>query len=182
MTAVLSHTHTPAAASQRQLYEAHCRRIYSACLRIIGNAPDAEEAMHDAFLKIFANLHKAGHGDGFYAWSQSIAIRTAIDRIRKKKIAFEPVENLSLPDNEPDDATDDTLLTVEHIRECLGRLPDGYRIILSLRLFEEYDFAAIADALHIKESTVRSQFARGRQKLIHLLQNKTPAIKKQISV
>ena len=159
------------AAQQTQLYNAHYRRIYNTCLRIIGNMPDAEEAMHDAFLKIFAHVHKITGEKAFYAWSQSIAIRTAIDRVRKKKIYFEPVESLAIMHETPVEE-DPATWSVEAIKQKLKALPDGYRIILSMRLFEEYSFEDIAGALKIKESTVRSQFARGRQKLLQSLKNK----------
>ncbi|MDR0582264.1 MAG: RNA polymerase sigma factor [Prevotellaceae bacterium] len=153
------------AASQTQLYNTHYRRIYNTCLRIIGNTPEAEEAMHDAFLKIFAHVHKITGEKAFYAWSQSIAIRTAIDRVRKKKIRFEPVENLAVMDETPEEDAP-AAWSVEAIKQKLMALPDGYRIILSMRLFEECSFEEIAAALKIKESTVRSQFARGRRKLV----------------
>ncbi|MDR3351045.1 MAG: RNA polymerase sigma factor [Prevotellaceae bacterium] len=159
------------AALQTKLYNTHYRRIYNTCLRIIGNRPEAEEAMHDAFLKIFKHVHKITGEKDFYAWSQSIAIRTAIDRIRKKKIYFEPVDNLAVTD-EPPEEENPAGWSVEAIKQTLDGLPDGYRIILSMRLFEDCSFEAIAGALKIKESTVRSQFARGRQKLLQLLKSK----------
>jgi RNA polymerase sigma-70 factor (ECF subfamily) len=171
MLTIFSTCHSQTAAVQTQLYNAHYRRIYNTCLRIIGNTPEAEEAMHDVFLKIFAHVHKISGEKSFYAWSQSIAIRTAIDRVRKKKIYFEPVENLAVMDETPEEE-DATAWSVEAIKQKLNELPDGYRIILSMRLFEDCSFPDIAVALKIKESTVRSQFARGRQKLLQLLKSK----------
>ncbi|MDR3133064.1 MAG: RNA polymerase sigma factor [Prevotellaceae bacterium] len=157
------------AARQKQLYNAHYRRIYNTCLRIIGHAPEAEEAMHDAFLKIFKHVHKITGEKAFYAWSQSIAIRTAIDRVRKKKIYFEPVQDVAEETPEEESAVQ---WSVAAVKQKLNELPDGYRIILSMRLFEECCFEEIAAALKIKESTVRSQFARGRKKLLQLLEHR----------
>ena len=150
------------------LYNAHYKRIYNTCLRIIGNSMEAEEAMHDTFLKIFANYHQIQNEKAFYSWSKSIAVHTAIDRIRKKKIYFESVENLAIIDEEQIDENEITL-TVEKIKQKLVELADGYRIILSMRLFENYSFEEIAETLQIKESSVRSQYVRGREKLVQLL-------------
>jgi len=61
---------------------------------------------------------------------------------------------------------------VEAIRRELNNLPDGYRIVLLMRLFEECEFEEIARTLQIKESTVRSQYARGREKLASMLKSK----------
>jgi RNA polymerase sigma-70 factor (ECF subfamily) len=161
------------AATPTQLYQAHYRRLYNVCLRIVGNAMDAEEAMHDSFLKIFDRRETLLDEQAFLAWSQRIAIRTAIDRVRKKKIRFEPVDGLAMADETPDDDNNPIPLTVAAIKQALAELPDGYRVILSLRLFERYTFPDIAEALAIKESTVRSQYARGRQKLAEKLKERT---------
>ena len=156
-------------AFQRELYQLHYRRIYNTCLRIIGNSMDAEEAMQDVFLKLFDNIDNLQDEGAFYSWSQSVAIRTAIDRVRRKKPVFESVENLSIADDEPDE---ETALSVESIKSEMNKLPDGYRIVLSMRLFEECEFEEIARMLQIKESTVRSQYIRGRDKLAKMLKSK----------
>ena len=128
---------------------------------------DAEETMHDVFLKLFDNLDNLQDEKAFISWSRSIAIRTSIDRVRKKKPIFEPIDNLSIADEEVSD--EETKLSVEVIRHELNNLPDGYRIILTMRLFEECEFEEIARAMQIKESTVRSQYVRGREKLANML-------------
>jgi len=129
---------------------------------------DAEEAMHDVFLKIFEKIDDLQDEKLFVAWSQRIAIRTSIDRVRKKKPIFEQVDNLAIAEEEPDESPE---LTVEAVKRELERLPDGYRIVLSMRLFEECEFDEIAKVLQIKESTVRSQYVRGRDKLAKMLTN-----------
>ena len=154
------------ATFQQELYQLHYRRIYNTCLRIIGNPMDAEEAMHDVFLKLFDHLDDLQDEKAFCSWSRSIAIRTAIDRSRRKKQVFEQVDDLLIADDEPDEEME---LSVEAIKRELNRLPDGYRIVLSMRLFEECEFEEIARMLQIRESTVRSQYARGREKLANRL-------------
>ena len=129
---------------------------------------DAEEVMHDVFLKIFEKIDDLQDEKLFVAWSQRIAIRTSIDRVRKKKPIFEQVDNLAIAEEEPDESPE---LTVEAVKRELERLPDGYRIVLSMRLFEECEFDEIAKVLQIKESTVRSQYVRGRDKLAKMLTN-----------
>jgi len=154
---------------QKELYQLHYRRIYNTCLRIIGNSMDAEEVMHDVFLKLFGNIDNLQNEDAFYSWSQSIAVRTSIDKVRKNKPLFEPVDNLSVADEDPDEEME---LSVESIKQELNNLPDGYRIVVSMRLFEECEFEEIAQVLQIKESTARSQYIRGRDKLANMLKSK----------
>lgn len=153
----------------QEIYQRHYLRIYNTCLRIIGNSMDAEEAMHDTFLKIFDHMDHLQDEKAFYSWSQNIAVRTAIDRVRKKKPVFEPVDNLSIAVEEPDEEPE---LSVESIKREMNNLPEGYRIVLSMRLFEECEFEEIAQALKIKVSTARSQYVRGRDKLAKILKSK----------
>jgi RNA polymerase sigma-70 factor (ECF subfamily) len=155
--------------SQRELYRLHYRRIYNTCLSIIGNSMDAEEVMQDVFLKLFDNIDNLQDEKAFYSWSRSIAIRTSIDRLRKSKPDFEPVDNLFIADEEPDEEME---LSVESIKRELNNLPEGYRIVVSMRLLEECEFEEIAQALQIKESTARSQYIRGRDKLANMLKSK----------
>ena len=156
-------------AFQRELYLLHYRRIYNTCLRIIGNSMDAEEAMHDVFLKLFESIDDLQDEKAFVSWSRSIAIRTSIDRVRRKKPIFGQIDNmLVIADEEPDEIPE---LSVETVKCAMSSLPDGYRIVLSMRLFDECEFEEIAEALQIKESTVRSQYVRGRDKLAAMLKS-----------
>ena len=59
---------------------------------------------------------------------------------------------------------------VEEIKKAIEKLPDGYRILLSLYLIEGYDHDEISEILSISSSTSRSQLSRARQKLINELQ------------
>jgi len=130
---------------------------------------DAEEAMHDVFLKLFDHIDDLQDEKTFLSWSQRIAIHTSIDRVRRKKPIFVPIDHLSIPDEETDEEPE---FFVEDIKRELNQLPDGYRIVLSMRLFEECEFDEIAKTLQIKESTVRSQYVRGREKLAYQLKIK----------
>lgn len=57
-----------------------------------------------------------------------------------------------------------------YITECVQRLPEKYRAIIHLHYYEEYSQKEIADMLHMKENTVASRLARGREKLKKMLE------------
>ena len=59
--------------------------------------------------------------------------------------------------------------TVDMIKQKMKQMPDGYRTVLSLYLFEGYDHEEIAEILGVAQSTVRTQYIRARQKLLQLL-------------
>ena len=73
-----------------------------------------------------------------------------------------------LPDeNEMNEA--DIWYTVDMIKQTMQQLPDGYRTVLSLYLFEGYDHEEISEILGVAQSTVRTQYIRAKQKLLKLL-------------
>jgi len=55
------------------------------------------------------------------------------------------------------------------IKQKMQQLPDGYRTVLSLYLFEGYDHEEISQILGVAQSTVRTQYIRAKQKLLKLL-------------
>ena len=151
-------------AAQQELYRRFARPLYAACLRIIGRPEEAEEAMQDSFLKIFTHLEQYHEEMSFEGWIRQIAVRTAIDRLRQRSEELElPTDNL--PDL-PEEEEEEPLYTIEQIKQAMEKLPEGYRVVLSLYLFEGYDMEEIAQILHVKPASVRSQYLRGKRKLI----------------
>jgi len=73
-----------------------------------------------------------------------------------------------LPDEKELDETD-IWYTVDMIKQTMQQLPDGYRTVLSLYLFEGYDHEEISEILGVAQSTVRTQYVRAKQKLLKLL-------------
>ena len=152
--------------SLMRLYDLCCDAVYNASYRIVLNAQDAEEITQDAFLKTFANLSSfEGSERDFVSWVKTIAINKSIDLFRKhsKEPFYEEIDNTA--DQIDDDDTDFEDFPIEKIKEALNNLPDGYRLTITMRLIEGMEFSEIAEKMGIKESTVRSQYARGLGKL-----------------
>lgn len=88
-------------SSQLKLYKQYAQRLYIACLRIVGNSSEAEEAMQDSFLKIFTRLDQYHDGQCFEAWMHRIAIHTAIDYVRRQAPDQEELsDNLAEPETD----------------------------------------------------------------------------------
>ena len=157
-------------SAQLALYKQFATRLYNVCLRIIGNPQDAEEAMQDSFLKVFTRLEQYQAGTSFEAWLQQIAVRTAIDYIRRQL-----PEGEDLTDDYAELADDDTpdeeelQCSVAQVKAACQQLSAGYRVVLSLYLFEGYDMEEIASILNIRPASVRSQYLRGKRKLLEQL-------------
>jgi RNA polymerase sigma-70 factor (ECF subfamily) len=163
---------------QEVIYRQHYKFLFNICYRIIGNKMDAENVMQECFMKIFDNLNKLKDKNKFIAWIKSIAVNKSIDFVRKKKIVFEDIdENIEeideyetlMPYASNEEMNEN--ITVERICKAIQELPDGYRTILSLHLFEDYSFDEIAKMLKIKQVSVRTQYSRGRKKVLEKLRD-----------
>ena len=151
--------------SLMRLYDLCCDAVFNASYRIVLNTQDAEEITQDAFLKTFSSLDSfEGTERDFVAYVKTIAINRSIDLFRRhsKEPFYEEIDNTA---DQIEDDTDYEDFPIEKIKEALNNLPDGYRLTITLRLLDGMEFSEIAERMGIKESTVRSQYARGLEKL-----------------
>jgi RNA polymerase sigma factor (sigma-70 family) len=161
-----------------ELYRYFYRAIYTTCYRILKNADVAEDVMQETFITAFEKIETFKGESTFGAWLKRIAVNKSIDALRRNLSIFQPM-NDALENSIPEDSdhsafekNDQVLEKVEIIKKALGLLPDGYRVVLSLYLFEGYDHEEIAQILGISESTSRSQYTRAKQKLIDSINKK----------
>ena len=154
------------------LYDRYSRRLFHTALRIVGDAMEAEEAMQDAFLK-FARMRSCPQtAHQIEAWLVKTCVRGAIDRLRRRRKRASFLSELSESGWSEllDDSAGEAAVRVARIKAGLNELPDGCRLILSLCLFEGYDYAEIAEITGLKTSSVRSQYTRAKGKLLEKLQ------------
>ncbi len=154
-----------------RIYDEHAFRLYNMSLRILGDSCEAEEIMHDSLLQYYGMKDKSEILD-IRKWLSSVCIRKSIDRLRKRRRFKDFLEDYEDPAMDDADYEDYTL-EVENIRKALSCIPDNYRLILSLHLFDGYDYQEISQIAGIKEVTVRSLYMRGRRKLAEYLKNRS---------
>ncbi|HRO69620.1 MAG TPA: RNA polymerase sigma factor, partial [Chitinophagaceae bacterium] len=144
--------------------------MYNTSLRITGNSADAEDILQESFIDAFEQLQSFEGRSTFGAWLKQIVVYKSIGLLRKKRIIFTELiieaEDLAEEDSAGENEID---YTVAAIKEAIAGLPDGYRAVLSLYLVEGYDHEEISEILSISHSTVRTQYIRGKQKLLQLL-------------
>ena len=155
-----------------KVYDAMSRRLYNISLRIVGNSADAEEIMHDTILQLWKFGRKHEIID-LVKWLSSICIRKSIDKLRERHRWKDLLENYEDPILEEPE-TENFEYDIKTIRNALSSLPDHYRAIVSLHLFEGYDYQEISQITGTNENTIRSLYMRGRQKLAAAIKQNTP--------
>jgi RNA polymerase sigma-70 factor (ECF subfamily) len=159
--------------AQEQLYRLYYKAMYNISFRLLNNRFEAEDVMQEAFLSAFLKMKSYRGEVTFGTWLKRIVINRAIDVLRTRKMVFEEVdektEDMTVQDAVDEVEPKETAAAVRRIREAMEMLPDGYRLVLSLYLFEGYDHLEIAQILNISESTSRSQLARAKKRLADMI-------------
>ncbi len=162
------------ASAIEALYDRFAPKFLGICYRYCGNREDAEDVLHDGFIKIIQNLDKFKiRSDGsFEAWMKRIIVNTALNSLRdraKEKgfIDIDPIiDKLDLQEEEvfnPDELYQ--LIGQEKIMELVCTLPTGYRMVFNMYVFEQYSHKDIASSLQCSESTSKSQLSKARAML-----------------
>ena len=154
--------------AQRQFYKAYYKMVYNSCYRILPNPMDAEDCMQETFIKAFDKINTLKDMP-VEAWLRRIAINTALDKLKQDKMIWEDIKEQHYSYIEETSDEDCSEWQVEQVKFAITKLPEAFRIVLSLYLFEGYDHQEIAEILSLKETTVRSQYARAKQRLIEII-------------
>lgn len=165
--------------AQFQVYKLYYKAMFNTSQRIVNDDMEAEDVMQEAFLSAFEKINTYSGSVSFGAWLKKIVVNRSLDALGKRKAVFEDIDSHAeiRDDSHEDAAYNEELATkVEEVKAAIERLPEGYRVILSLYLIEGYDHDEIAEMLHISSSTSRSQLSRAKQKLVSELKNR----KKQV--
>ena len=151
-----------------ELYRKYSKAMYNTSLRIVNNTGDAEDVVQEAFTDAFRSLEDFHYKSTFGAWLKRIVINKSINYLRKRKMDMIDIDKTNIGHLPEEDTTDEQeiQMKVEDIKKAVGLLPNGYRTVLTLYLFEGYDQEEIAEILQVSHATVRTQYMRAKQKLV----------------
>jgi RNA polymerase sigma-70 factor (ECF subfamily) len=122
---------------------------------------DAEDTLHDGFMKVFNNI-KQYKGDGpFEGWMRRIMVNTALEKYRRDQKLSVITEQIRY---ESSDSIEHILeeIASEEIMEVVHGLTPQYRMTFLLYAIEGYNHKEIAEKLNITEGTSKSNLSRAR--------------------
>jgi RNA polymerase sigma-70 factor, ECF subfamily len=160
-------------AAFAELYSMHKRRIYSLCLRMVGNVAEAEDLTQEAFLQLHRKIATFRGESAFSTWLHRLSINVVLMHLRRKGLqltsldeAMEPApderpgRSFGAPDLVLSGAIDRLVL-----ERAIGDLPAGYRLIFVLHDIEGYEHNEIAAMLDCSIGNSKSQLHKARLKL-----------------
>jgi RNA polymerase sigma-70 factor (ECF subfamily) len=148
--------------AQKALFDIYAPKLLVICLRYMKEMPRAQDALQDAFVKIYAHLPSYKFEGVFEGWVKKITVNTCLDQLRKDK---KLLSDISLDDESFKIAHQDhslEKLMADDLLKLVQSLPDGYRTVFNLFAIEGFSHQEIAKQLKISESTSKTQYLRAR--------------------
>lgn len=164
-----------------ELYRRHNRWVYSLCLRMSANVPEAEDLTQEVFIKLLKGVGSFRGDSAFTTWLHRLTVNVVLMYLRRHRVRFErPTEKVELPEQiSPGTERPDRLTVVERISldEAVAKLPPGYRAVFVLYDVEGYTHEEVAKLMGWTEGTSKSQLWKARKKLRALLRRPRPILK-----
>ena len=159
-------------AAFAELYETHKRRVYSLCLRMLGDPAEAEDLAQEAFLQLFRKIGTFRGESAFSTWLHRLVVNVVLMHLRRRGIQQVPLEDVDTSQEEPvrrEYGDDDKRLMGSIDRVTLDRaiaeLPPGYRAVFVLHDVEGYEHNEIAQIMSYSIGNSKSQLHKARLKL-----------------
>lgn len=164
-------------SAQAHLYRLYASKMYGVCLRYCKDSEEAKDILQDGFIKVFDKIHQFKNTGSLEGWIRRIIVNTALESFRKK-INYQNIEQL--PDiKEVIEEEFEPGITIDEMYKLVHGLPERYRMVFNLYVFEEMTHKEIAAALGITEGTSKSDLSRARgilQEKIKTIINKVAKI------
>lgn len=160
-------------AAWKELFGAYSGNLTYVCSRYIAEKEDVHDVLQNSFIKMFRSIESFQYrADGsLRAWMTRIVINESLKHIRQNGDFKSSVEVDDLPDLPNEEEPDFEEIPKEEIMECIRSLPDGYRTVFNLYVFEMKSHKEIASLLGIAENSSASQFHRAKGLLVQKIKD-----------
>jgi len=161
-----------------ELYRRHRGRVYSLCLRMLGNTAEAEDLTQEAFMQLFRKIHTFRGESAFSTWLHRLSVNVVLMTLRRKSLPLVSLDE-EVETDEPGEsvkrepgAEDPSLVgSVDRVtlEDAIQQLPHGYRMVFLLHDVEGYEHNEIAVLLGCSIGNSKSQLHKARLRLRGLL-------------
>lgn len=168
------------AAAFEVLYQLHCRRVYSLCLRMARDPVEAEDLTQEAFMQVFRKIHTFRGESAFSSWLYRLTANIVLMRFRKKTPPIASLDELLGYDDESNrpkfeigvqDQCLTGLIDRLNLDGAVEQLPKGSKLMFVLHDVHGYEHHEIAALVRCSVGNSKSQLHKARKRLRELLQN-----------
>ncbi|MEA3494763.1 MAG: sigma-70 family RNA polymerase sigma factor [Bacteroidota bacterium] len=167
--------------AQSKLYKLYSSKLFFVCLYYSKDQTEAEDILHDGFLKIFNKIGQYKGKGSFEGWMKRIMINTALEKFRKQNQlhpvndVYEYIEDVSYEDVISQISFNDLLKYVQ-------QLSPKYRMVFNLYGIEGYSHKEISKEMGISIGTSKSNLSRARNILQEKVKKELVSDKKKMVV
>ena len=152
------------------LVQRHAHFVYNLAFRLVHDTHEAENLSQDAFVRAWQALPAFRGEARFTTWLYQIVTRLCYNRLpglRRDLAALDSSEEgLEMPGDAP--SPEAGMISAElrqELHHAIAALPEGYRLLLTLRHLQELSYEEIAQATGLPLGTVKTGIHRARQSL-----------------
>jgi len=147
-------------ATLSEVFVASYRRLVVQLYAVVGDLPEAEDLVQEAFVRASAAGRRFQAVDNPEAWLRRTAINLHRNRWRKVTNFLRVRPRLETTPPDPPDLA-------EHLAvvQALRRIPEAQRVVLALHYLADLQVAQIVELVGVPEGTVKSRLKRGREAL-----------------
>lgn len=162
--------------AEKELYNAFSPFVLNICIRYSKDTSQAKDYLQECFIHLFHKVSKFDSKKGaFKSWLQRLCVNRILELKRKDKVLKIELNEAHYNIEQIDEADID-YVSQKDLISAVRKLPDGYRNVLNLYVFENLSHAEIGSVLGISEGSSRSQLSRSKQLLKKILIQTIPNI------
>ncbi|MBI3855237.1 MAG: RNA polymerase sigma factor [Planctomycetes bacterium] len=149
-------------AAFEDLIRAHARLVWASVYGWVKDPGWTEDLVQETFLRAWESLKDLKQPEAFRGWLLTVARRLAW---RQAEVAGRADLMPSLPDRAAPVDTADPEEAREEVQKALARLPERYRVPVTLHLLNGLEYGAIEKLTGLANGSLRGLVARGVAKL-----------------
>lgn len=152
--------------AMRAAYDRYVGYLTAVCSRYVVVSEDVCDVLQNSFIKIFLNInqYKPRENASLKSWMTKIVVNESL-KFLKDGNRFSFIERTDELPDVPDEYDEFDEVPFDVIMEMVKSLPDGYRTVFNLFIFEHKSHKEIAAILNIKENTSAIQLYRAKAML-----------------
>lgn len=155
------------------LVQRHQQRVFSVCMRILGDTEAAADVAQDTFITVLRKIEGFRGDSAFTTWLHRVAVNACYDELRRKR--RRPMLHVVAEGDreyEPGPPVVDHADDVAGERDAawaLARISEEFRVAVVLADVHDMAYEQIAQVLELPIGTVKSRVHRGRLALANVM-------------
>ena len=149
-----------------ELYLRFRQRVYSYCLRMLGNGAEAEDLYQEVFIRVYQRAHQFAEDKSLAGWIFTIAHNLCLNRIRDRK-TFDNIDDMRYIAAPSVEFGDDW---ATRIQNALEQVPPENREPFLLFEYQGLSYQEIASVMKLTVPAVKSRIYRSREQLRLILE------------